>query len=202
MESLKQYLQERINKKNRKRLKNTTPSLICNNCLGGFIYHWLGLKFNSPFINLYLEDNDFLLALENLKDFLACDIKEVKNSYKDYPVGCGYRGIKIHFMHYASFDEAYAKWNERKLRVDYNNIRVIMSNKDGYDDGVIERFDSLKYEKVIFVDKVYPQFKSAYYIKGLDRIRGKKNIYSTQYINGKRYVDQFDYVKFINGTCK
>ena len=69
MESLKQYLQERINKKNRQRLKNTTPSLICNNCLGGFIYHWLGLKFNSPFINLYLEDNDFLLALENLEDF-------------------------------------------------------------------------------------------------------------------------------------
>ena len=43
---------------------------------GGVLYHWLGLKFNSPFINLFMSNNDFLFAMENFDDFLRTPIIE------------------------------------------------------------------------------------------------------------------------------
>lgn len=64
------FLHDKINAKNRERLNNTTPTLICSNCAGGFIYHWLGLQFRSPFINLFLTPEDFVKALENFDEFI------------------------------------------------------------------------------------------------------------------------------------
>lgn len=125
------YLHEQINKKNRKRLTNMTPTLICSNCAGGFIYHWLGLQFRSPFINLFLTPEDFVTALENFDEFIDTPIRELKDSGKNYPVGVGAFGIKVYFMHYKSFDEAIAKWNERKNRIDKNNMGVMLTNYAG-----------------------------------------------------------------------
>ena len=49
-----------INQKNRQRLFNHNMSVIASNCAGAFILHDLGQKFNSPFVNLYLEPADFI----------------------------------------------------------------------------------------------------------------------------------------------
>ena len=40
------FVHNAINRRYRKRLKNTNVTLITSNCAGGIIYHWLGLKFN------------------------------------------------------------------------------------------------------------------------------------------------------------
>lgn len=80
-------IQDAINKRNRAKLTNYEPTLICSNCLGGFLYHWLGLRFMSPFINLYLTNDDFLLALENWNFFINCQIQEDLESDTSYPVG-------------------------------------------------------------------------------------------------------------------
>ena len=37
---VKVILQERINRKNRSKLTNLSPSLVCSNCTGGFLYHF------------------------------------------------------------------------------------------------------------------------------------------------------------------
>lgn len=44
-------LHERWCNVQRRRLRNYSPTIISNNCCAGFIYHDLGLKFNSPTIN-------------------------------------------------------------------------------------------------------------------------------------------------------
>lgn len=128
---IKSYIYKRqtqIDCKNRARLKNKDITLICSNCAGGIIYHWLGLKFNSPFINLYLTGEDYIKALENWNEFLNAEILEDTHNNMSYPVGIGYLGIKIHFMHYATFEEAIKKWNERKLRINFNNIAFMFTN--------------------------------------------------------------------------
>lgn len=79
-------LQDRINRKNKERLTNVSPTIVCSNCTGGFIYHWLGLRFRSPFINLFLWPKDFIIALENWDEFISSDIIEV-NIGVEYPVG-------------------------------------------------------------------------------------------------------------------
>lgn len=89
------FVHNAINRRYRKRLKNTNVTLITSNCAGGIIYHWLGLKFNSPFINLWLTNDDYIRALENFDDFINTPILECKTENVDYPVGIGWGGIKI-----------------------------------------------------------------------------------------------------------
>lgn len=111
LQKTKSYLQERINLQNRKRLRHDSPILVSSNCTGGFLYHWLGLRFMSPFINLYLTPADFVLMCENFNDFLNFPLQKGE-SESDYPIGVGYLGIKVHFMHYATFEEAITSWEK------------------------------------------------------------------------------------------
>ena len=97
---LVQFYHDFLNKKNKDRLINSSPTLLCSNCTGGFIYHWLGLKFNSPFINLWMTPEDFVLALENFDEFISTPLICDENSNSDYPIGIGFNGVKIHFLHY------------------------------------------------------------------------------------------------------
>lgn len=201
---IKNKLQERINQRNRKRLTNSTPTIIASNCTGGFLYHWLGLEFKSPFINLYMTPEDFLTAMENFEEFINSPIRECKNNDYDYPIGIGAYETKIHFMHYPSFDSAITSWNRRCKRIDMNNICIILSNWGGDKIEQLERFENLPFEnKVVFTDKEFPEYRSAFCLKGYDCKNGYNgNVYATQTITGKRYIDQFDYVSFFNQMKK
>ena len=117
-----------IDRRNRKRLTNVSPTLISSNCAAGMIYHWLGLEFRSPFINLWMTNSDFLTAMENLDDFLATELKEDKSGIREYPVGIGYKGVRIFFLHYRSWEEAASKWKERIPRIDRGNMAVMLTN--------------------------------------------------------------------------
>jgi len=90
----------------RKRLKNKDFSLISDNCNGGCILHDLGLKFNSPFINLWIELNDYIRVLQNLNYYLAIDTKIEFMVNNEYPIGVLGGDVKIHFVHYKSNKDA------------------------------------------------------------------------------------------------
>lgn len=193
------FLHNRLNKKNQRRLNNITPTLVCSNCAGGYIYHWLGLQFRSPFINLFLSPEDFVKALENFDEFIDTPIEELLASGESYPIGIGAYGIKIHFMHYGNFSEALLKWNERKKRIDKDNMGIILSNvsKELYGGELLKRFDALPYKhKVVFVTEEMEDIKSAIYLRHYKP--EKKNLYRTISLTGKRCIDYFDYVRFIN----
>ncbi len=49
------FVQKIINKVNRKKLKNQDFTLVTSNCTGGILYHWLGLKFRSQFIQCQMK---------------------------------------------------------------------------------------------------------------------------------------------------
>lgn len=66
-------------------LKNKNFSLIANNCNGGFILHDLGLKFMSPFVNLYINPDDYIYILENLPEMLNEELLFIHTD-KSYPV--------------------------------------------------------------------------------------------------------------------
>ena len=121
-------IQNHINEANQKRLKNKEFTLICSNCTGGVLYKWLNLEFKSPFINLYMDNHDFITALENFDEFIDSEIVEDFNSGKKYPVGIGIHGERIHFMHYKDFKSAKTKWKERCSRINRKNIIIMMTN--------------------------------------------------------------------------
>lgn len=210
MDLMNEYIDQKqrcINKNNRERLTNKNPMLIASNCTGGFLYHWLGLRFRSPFINLHLTPEDFLVALENFDDFMNGPIEQIKDDSLHYPLGQGFQGVKVHFLHYSSFDEAISKWMDRKSRMDLSDkdsMGIIFPNWGGHDVEQLERFDALPFKhKVVFVDRPFPEIKSSFFIKGYRcDSGGNGDVYRTQYSNGERYIDQFDYVTFINSLEK
>lgn len=201
------HRQEKIDENNRKRLTNTDFTLICSNCAGGFLYHWLGLQFRSPFINLFMSNEDFLFALGHFDEFISTEITEDTESDKSYPVGIGFGGVRLHFMHYPSFADALEKWNTRKARIDMSNAAIMLTNFEG-DYSILERFERLPFKnKKVFTEKEYPEFSSVVCLKGYKKhtnrsnVRGGvRNVWFTQnYLSGRRYIDRFDYVSFFNG---
>ena len=51
--------------------------------------------------------------------------------------------IEIHFNHYISFEEAKNKWDERKRRINYDNIYIVM-----YDRGGLSYYDLKSLENI------------------------------------------------------
>ncbi len=80
-----------------------------------------------------------------------------------------------------------------------DNLFIMMTDRDGVTEKDIQLFDQLPFKnKVIFTHKPYPAFKSACYIKGFEKQNQVGDIFEFSGWNGKKYYDQFDYVKWFN----
>jgi len=192
-----------VNARNRKRLHNTSFSLICSNCTGCILLHELGLKYNSPFVNLWMKPKDFIKCVANLKEYMAADLKFIDEPGIDYPIGL-LKDIKIYFQHYSSDAEALNKWNERKKRINYKNLFIMMTDRDGCTLEDIVAFNKLPYSnKIIFTHIQYPEIHSAFYIKGFETQNSVGMCFD--FINtfsSKKYYDQFDYIAWFNKPCQ
>lgn len=179
------------------RLKNKTPSVISSNCNGTFIQHDLGLQFRTPFVNLWIKPKDYLKILNNLRYYLSCNLTFTKENGINYPVGV-LDDVKLYFQHYSSEKEAEEKWKRRITRIDYNNIFILFTDRDGCTKNDLEEFDKLHYKnKIVFTHIPYPDIKSAFYIKGFEE-KESVGILSNYRNCLKRYYDDFDYVNFFN----
>lgn len=112
------------------RIKANPPTIFSPMCWGGVTYHSLCMRFESPFINMFLFEDDYMKFLDSPKSFIECDLKFKKTGWneimkKEYPVAdCD--GIELHFNHYDSFEEARNIWEKRKQRINWDNILVMM----------------------------------------------------------------------------
>lgn len=186
----------------RKRLKNKSVSIISNNCIGGILYHDLGLKFNSPTINTLIYGDEFVEFINNLKEYMNCELVYDETS-KEYPIGVlssiDKKTIHIHFLHNNTFEEAKSNWNRRKDRIDYNNLFIIYEHFNKFDNSIIEEFDKINYHKVVFTHRKFNNIKSSKYIfacrkeKGFGTITKFKNK-----LSGKRNIYAYDIIKRIN----
>lgn len=121
-------------------------SIISQQCIGGIIYHDMGMKFLSPTINLYLEAKDFIEMVENLEEYMKLPI----NVKKENGLVIGELGkLRVIFLHYNEIEEAKEKWEERKKRILWDKIFVICTDRDGFDEECFERFKKLKYPKAL-----------------------------------------------------
>lgn len=184
----------------RKKLKNTTPTIIASNCNGEFIYYDMRLKFLSPTINLSFDMNDYVKMLENLRWYMEQPILSYDDDRFEFPTG-KLADIEIRFNHYNTFEEAVEKWEERKKRIKWDNLFILGIDGDNCTYETMQRFDNLPYKnKVIFTHKPYPEIKSAYYIPGFEKEDGVGVLlYFKKQFLVRRYLDDFDYISFLNG---
>ncbi len=183
----------------RKRLKNRTPSIIADNCNAGIIYHDLELPFFSPTINLFFLPEDYLRFLKNLRQYIQMAPTETTDATVKWPVGM-LDDVKVHFMHYKTFVEAKEKWVARATRIDFDNLFVMMSEKNGCTYEQMQEFDSLPFQsKVLLTHKPYPELRCSVYIPGFEKQNDLGVITDFKpCILRRRYLDAFDYVSFLN----
>lgn len=184
----------------RRKLKNTTPTIISSNCNGEFWYYDMKLKFLSPTINLSFDMNEYVKMLENLRWYMEQPILPYEDNRFEFPTG-KLVDIEIRFNHYNTFDEAIVKWEERKKRIDWDNLFILGIDGDNCTYKTMQRFDKLPYKnKVIFTHIPYPEIKSSYYIPGFENEEsvGVLLDFRKQFLV-RRYLDDFDYVAFLNG---
>lgn len=113
-------------------------------------------------------------------------------------MGSGDKKIELHFLHYHSFSECCELWEKRKKRLNKNNLFIVMAAFDKAEEECVKRFDNLPFKnKVIFIERPMPAYKSAYYIKGYEHT-GLGVLSRFSGFCGKRIFDQFDFVKWFN----
>ena len=200
-------LKTRKNHKDRRRLSNPDVTIIANHCMGGFMYHDLGLQFQSPTINLKIIPDEFIELVEHLDYYLKQDILPCTDTTEKYPVGKipfidGKGFIHLYFVHYKTFEQAIAKWKERISRMNWTDIVVFMTARDGCKEETLQRFERLPYkQRICYTNDPHPEYPHTKHAR-LDN--GKPLVgYISDMINisGKRAYEcnGFDYVGFING---
>ncbi len=90
-------------KKMQKNLKNKDMTILCSSCIGGIIYHNLGLKFYSPTINTMMFQTDMYRFILDPKRYSSKEIKFL--NIDKIPVGM-IDDVKVHFTHYSTNEEA------------------------------------------------------------------------------------------------
>lgn len=194
-----------INKK-RKNNKNTNPTLITNNCVGGIMYHDLGLRFMSPTINLFFQkSDDFFTFVDDIDYYVKQTPTQVFEDGKNYPIGefeKDGKTIRVYFMHYNSFEDAVFKWKERGKRINYDNLYVVMEYPEEIHktDIAYKNFKNIKYKNKRMITKPVG-FKDDELVDiGLydNKFFWGKLLRHKSKFSKKRYLDDFDYVYFLN----
>lgn len=169
------------------------------------ILHDLGQRFNSPTVNLSVSLPDFMLLVGDLKENMGCELIEMKDDSVSFPVGVlGTKkgDVRINFVHYPTFDIAKKKWKERVARINWDNIFILLEGYS-FEKELLNECEHVEYPLAVMGPKSM-EFEPAYpFYHGFDWYcnwySGKSLDY--KHIFGlKRYLDDFDCIKFLNGN--
>ena len=144
-----------------------SETIIANNCIAGNMLHDLGLRFNTPTINLQILPREYIKFCQNFRHYMETDVveyKQLSNKHKydlinmfnrvpnEFPYGlCD--DILIVFQHYSTFAEGKAAWDRRKARIDYGHLGFMFYIAWEYDQHKAIDFANLKLKNsVIFTE--------------------------------------------------
>ena len=138
---------QRLIRRQRKMLRVKDFSIISQNCIGGVLYHDMGIQFLSPTVNTFIKEPDFVKLCCRLEHYMSLPL-ELRWD-EEYPVG-RLDDIEVHFMHYETCEDARECWERRKQRINYHRILVLATDRDGFDGKAYEKWKKVPYPKVLF----------------------------------------------------
>ena len=133
-------------------------SILSNNCAAGRMLHDLGLRLDTPTVNLWMTFSDFLSFSEGLPGSLEGELREVLDADERNPVGdllFAGRSIRLHFLHVATFADAKADWERRRGRVDPDRTFLVATDNSNATREELARFLRLPYPKRMFVQDAW-----------------------------------------------
>lgn len=195
----------------RKRNKQNHVTFVSQNCIGGVLYHMLGIPFSSPTINMFIEDENFVKLAERPEHYFSLDAEPYEEAHVDqvgedrlvYPI-IRVDDILLCCQHFKNCREAVEAWNKRRLRVNYDRLFVIACSWNLSErEDLVKRVNDLPCPVVIFTTEDYhlPHCVKLQGSKWFKDCRGAVQPHLTSFegLSGKRYFsDVFDFVKWIN----
>lgn len=160
-------------------------SVFSQNCIGGLVMNELNMQFMSPLVNCYMDMPDFLSFCENMDHYLDVIPVEIEQSEREYPV-CMLENLKIYAVHYKTGEEFAQSWKRRAARVNRDKIFLIMTDRDRFEESLLERIAKLPYKKVLFSNKEYPEYDFVFKISGYEDEKEVGSITNFMGITGKR----------------
>jgi uncharacterized protein (DUF1919 family) len=147
-------------------------------------------------INLWCRQRDFLKLAANLREYMSAELEFVESEY-DYPVA-KLKDIFIFFNHSKTAEKAAADWNRRKKRINYDNIFLLMYDREDLTLEELRQIEQIPCRgKVIFSDKKYPELDYVVTIKPRNRTMGQQYMDKNWY--GRRTFERkFDFVTWLN----
>jgi uncharacterized protein (DUF1919 family) len=188
-------------------IKYNDFSIISSNCIGSRIYMELHISYRTPTVGLFFFPHDYIKFALDLPYYFAQPLLFTETSAHEsanearktrpYPIGI-VDDIEVHFLHYASRQEALEKWQRRKKRVNWERLFFTFTDQDCTLED-LENFDRLPYpNKVCFVAGKYSQLKSCVTVPvftGQDQVG---NLFTNYHI----FLGVFDFTKWINQGAK
>lgn len=146
-------------------LQRSHLSIFSRSCFGGLISNTLGLPFRSPFVNIALSNQDFLEFLRTPHQYIEMEphfekMIGVSSQNKGFPrllLG----NIGLNMVHYKEIDISIKTWNERKQRINWDNLLVTTYTDD---EKILEQFDALPYSKKVCFVSFKSDLGSAFYL--------------------------------------
>lgn len=183
----------------RLRIRNRNFTILCSNCIGGIIYNRLGMQFLSPTINLFIRQYDFIKFIGNPQFYLSQELMFIETEYP-FPVGL-LGDIRIHFNHSDNEADALLDWERRKKRINWDNLYIIMYDRDGLTREQIYSLSHIRCKQLIVLSErnVYPELDYVYHIKRSGINRNNDQVFLDDDFFGLRtFEKQWDFVKWLN----
>lgn len=202
------FFLEREKRRARDALKNKDFTVICSNCAAGILYRNVGLRFDSPTINTYIDKKEFCRFAANLPYYLKQKLNFYEKEGCDYP--CAYLGegdqrITVRFVHYKSEEEAEAKWLERITRIHWDNLYILTCDSPTTTLSDFELLNTAPCKrKVVFLSRENDQIKDSFVLHSMKKHPTAEKMQRTVNIfSGRRpWEEEFDYVEWLNGGSK
>ncbi len=183
-------------KKWKQRLTNKDFSIVCSTCIGGHIYHDLGMKFLSPTINMYISNPDFIKFACNLKDYMSQELRFVETD-KDFPVAM-LGDIELNFNHASTNEEAADNWNRRKARINYDNLYFIFFYREGMTIEQIREIEKAHCKRAAVITYKPLDLPYAVHLKGDGTTT--QNFLEKDLFGRMPIEKEWDFVSWLNGA--
>lgn len=190
----------------RKRVRNRSFSIVCNNCWGGAIYQDLGMIYSTPFVGLFLYPECFVKLTADFQRLIQHPIRfitesrygmanEHRKKHYTYPIGLLGDDIEVHFIHTHQIDQAKASWERRLKRLQLKRLYFALIQRELCTVEHCESFlKQAKEPRVVFANFPNPQYESWVHLEECKKFPYVTDLVKYPYLYRKR----FDVANWLN----
>jgi uncharacterized protein (DUF1919 family) len=127
--SLRRKFKRIPGRRHERMLRDIPFCIIADTCWGAEVYKHVQRPFNTPFIGLGVDPQDFRRILLDLDGYLGRELEFDRLSHHPRPDGIRWPiarlgDVEIRCVHYDDFETAREKWNRRVERMDLDHLYI------------------------------------------------------------------------------